>query len=94
MDAFFLVYFSDYKRMVKYDVDLFLAVLAEGRKHLKITEGEEWDYKKCLEVKIHEKEIRIATVDRCVMCGEIIPEGKQVCGKCKYKTGLEETNQL
>lgn len=56
MDAFFLVYFSDYKRMVKYDVDLFLSVLAEGRKHLKITEGEEWDYKKCLEVKIHEKE--------------------------------------
>ncbi len=51
MDAFFLVYFSDYKRMVKYDVDLFLSVLAEGRKHLKITEGEEWDYKKCLGVK-------------------------------------------
>jgi penicillin-binding protein-related factor A (putative recombinase) len=56
MDAFFLVYFSDYKRMVKYDVDLFLSVLAEGRKHLKITEGEEWDCKKCLEVKIHGKE--------------------------------------
>lgn len=59
MDAFFLVYFSDYKRMVKYDVDLFLGVLAENRKHLKITEGEEWDYKKCLEVKIHEKEIQL-----------------------------------
>ena len=59
MDAFFLVYFSDYKRMVKYDVDLFLSVLAEGRKHLKITEGEEWDYKKCLEAKIHEKEIQL-----------------------------------
>ena len=42
-------------------------------------------------MKIQEKKIRIATVDRCVMCGEIIPEGKQVCGKCKHKTELEET---
>jgi len=31
------------------------------------------------------KKIRIATVDRCVMCGEIIPEGQQVCGLCKHK---------
>ena len=31
------------------------------------------------------KKIRIATVDRCVMCGEIIPEGQQVCWKCKHK---------
>jgi len=38
-----------------------------------------------------EKKIRIATVDRCVMCGEIIPEGQQVCGLCKHKTELEET---
>ena len=38
-----------------------------------------------------EKKIRIATVDRCVMCGEIIPEGNQVCGLCKHKTELEET---
>ena len=36
-----------------------------------------------------EKKIRIATADRCVMCGEIIPEGNQVCGKCNHKT--EET---
>lgn len=35
------------------------------------------------EVFAQEKKIRIATVDRCVMCGEIIPEGKQVCGLCK-----------
>jgi len=41
-------------------------------------------------LKIQEKKIRIATVDRCVMCGEIIPEGRQICWKCKYKTGLEE----
>ncbi len=41
-------------------------------------------------MKIQEKKIRIATVDRCVMCGEIIPEGKQVCGKCKHKTESEE----
>ncbi len=37
------------------------------------------------------KKIRITTADRCVMCGEIIPEGKQVCGLCKHKTELEET---
>ena len=37
------------------------------------------------------KKIRIATVDRCVMCGEIIPEGQQVCGLCKHKTELKET---
>ena len=35
-----------------------------------------------------EKKIRIATVDRCVMCGEIIPEGNQVCGLCKHKEEL------
>ena len=34
------------------------------------------------EKKKWEPDVRIATVDRCVMCGEIIPEGKQVCGKC------------
>lgn len=43
------------------------------------------------EVFAQEKKIRIATVDRCVMCGEIIPEGQQVCGLCKHKTELEET---
>ena len=42
-------------------------------------------------LKIQEGKIRIATADRCVMCGEIIPEGRQICWKCKYKTGLEET---
>ena len=30
-----------------------------------------------------EKKIRIATVDRCVMCGEIISEGQQVCISCE-----------
>jgi predicted nucleic acid-binding Zn ribbon protein len=23
--------------------------------------------------------------DRCVCCGEIIPEGRQVCAKCEYE---------
>ncbi len=41
-------------------------------------------------MKIQEEKIRISAVDRCVMCGEIIPEGRQICWKCKYKTGLEE----
>ena len=43
-------------------------------------------------MKIQEKKIRIATVDRCVMCGEIIPEGQQVCGLCKHKTDLDEVS--
>ena len=43
-----------------------------------------------LEQEAEEKKIHITTVDRCVMCGEIIPEGRQICWKCKYKTGLEE----
>ena len=43
------------------------------------------------DLKIQKKKIRIATVDRCVMCGEIIPEGQQVCGLCKHKADLEET---
>jgi len=42
-----------------------------------------------LEPEAEEKKIRIATVDRCVMCGEIIPEGRQVCELCKYKIELE-----
>ena len=25
------------------------------------------------------------SVDRCVCCGEIIPEGRQVCPKCEVK---------
>ena len=37
------------------------------------------------------KKIRIATADKCVMCGGVIPEGQQVCGICKHKTELEET---
>jgi hypothetical protein len=40
---------------------------------------------KLVERFTQEKKIRIATVDRCVMCGEIIPEGNQVCGKCKHE---------
>ncbi len=42
-----------------------------------------------LEQETEEKKIRIATVDKCVMCGGIIPEGQQVCGLCKHK--IEET---
>lgn len=25
-------------------------------------------------------------VDRCICCGEVIPEGRQVCPKCEGKT--------
>ena len=27
-------------------------------------------------------------VERCVSCGEIIPEGKQVCLSCEIKAGM------
>lgn len=26
-------------------------------------------------------------VDRCVVCGEIVPEGRQICWKCEYCIG-------
>jgi hypothetical protein len=42
-------------------------------------------------LKIQEEKIRISAVDRCVMCGNPVPEGQQVCGLCKHKTELEET---
>ena len=28
----------------------------------------------------------MADADRCVCCGEIIPEGRMVCPQCEYKT--------
>lgn len=30
--------------------------------------------------------------DRCVICGEIIPEGRQVCANCNTKYKLSESN--
>ena len=29
--------------------------------------------------------------DRCIMCGEIIPEGRQVCWSCEHKI-MEDKN--
>lgn len=26
--------------------------------------------------------------DRCIMCGDIVPEGKQVCNNCFYKYNI------
>lgn len=31
-----------------------------------------------------------ANIDRCVMCGEIVPEGSQVCLNCKSR----DTNEM
>lgn len=42
IDAFFLVYFIKKKRMVKFDVDVFIETLGAGRKSLKFIDGEEW----------------------------------------------------
>lgn len=33
---------------------------------------------------------RMQNVDRCVCCGEIIPEGRQVCASCEYGHDVEE----
>ncbi len=33
----------------------------------------------------------MADADRCVMCGEIIPEGSQVCTKCSAQTKTKPT---
>lgn len=33
------------------------------------------------------------TEDRCVCCGEIIPEGRMVCGNCENNSYKEETNE-
>ena len=30
--------------------------------------------------------------DRCVCCGEIIPEGKQVCPMCEMRCAKEDDN--
>ena len=30
--------------------------------------------------------------ERCVICGEIVPEGRQVCVNCTYKYKLNESN--
>ena len=39
-----------------------------------------------LEVSLDELAGRAKNVDRCVVCGEIIPEGRQVCPICEKAT--------
>lgn len=29
--------------------------------------------------------------DRCIVCGEIIPEGRQVCPECEFKHKISES---
>ena len=31
--------------------------------------------------------------ERCICCGDIIPEGRQVCPICEAKWGLTETDE-
>lgn len=31
--------------------------------------------------------------DRCIVCGEAIPEGRQVCQMCEYKI-MEDENDI
>lgn len=30
------------------------------------------------------------TVDKCITCGEVIPEGLQICPECMRKSGADE----
>ena len=48
-DAFFVVYFITLKKMIKFDVDVFIHSLKQNKKHLKPEDGEEWDIKELLE---------------------------------------------
>lgn len=32
--------------------------------------------------------------NRCVCCGEIIPEGRQVCPSCESNAGIEEEDEV
>lgn len=43
-DAFFLVYFSELKKLIKFDIDKFIEALSYNKKHLKPEQGEEWDW--------------------------------------------------
>jgi len=49
MDAFFLVFFVKSKKMIKFDVDVFIKALQEGRKSLKAIEGENWNIEDILQ---------------------------------------------
>ena len=31
----------------------------------------------------HERELAFARVDRCICCGEIVPEGRMICPNCE-----------
>ena len=33
-------------------------------------------------------------VDRCVICGEIIPEGRQVCPMCEGRRDADELDRM
>lgn len=40
-------------------------------------------YKMAIAALKKQKEQKRWGVERCVFCGEIIPEGRQMCGRCK-----------
>ncbi|WP_279160516.1 Holliday junction resolvase RecU [Thomasclavelia cocleata] len=42
LDAFFLVYFFNYKRLVKFDVDLIIECLSNDVSSLGVDDGKEW----------------------------------------------------
>lgn len=51
MDAFFLVYFYQYKKMIKFDVDIFIEAL-KTKKNLKPNEGTEWNISELINERI------------------------------------------
>jgi len=44
MDAFFLVYYYPNKQYIKFDVDFVINCLKEGKKSLKMSDGEVWHF--------------------------------------------------
>ncbi len=41
------------------------------------------------EIQLREMQTAGSTAERCVMCGRIIPEGRQVCPDCMNKVRRE-----
>ena len=37
--------------------------------------------------------IVVTTENKCVFCGEVVPEGRQVCGKCEQRIKIFDGQQ-
>lgn len=58
----------------------------EGKKHLKGgSEYRDDEYNRKVETAMKDIEDTNKNLNRCICCGDIIPEGRQVCPICKAK---------